>query len=267
MKQLDHMDILSSFLGDKFSKNKRVPLKELIAPIRSGETISAGVLVVMASGDRRLRIKILEKDTPNKGFSTPLRLNEFAAEHKVTPNYLLWYLSHEPVATYLVEHASGAVFLRVPRAILHDLPVPLPTRVNRIKPAIEFSVVKSNNQFSRLIADLHNDYLLNMKNSRYRTAAVLAGAICEIILYQILIEQGVNSSLLKDDRALGFNKLLDYVRVLRLEQQPGFPISQLVELQRNRNEAIHAGLLVNKEREMSAKDLEPFNLVVKYFGL
>jgi hypothetical protein len=77
----------------------------------------------------------------------------------------------------------------------------------------------------------------------------------------------VSPSLLKGDRTLGFNKLLDYVRVLRLEQHPGFPISQLVELQRNRNEAIHAGLLVSKEREISAKDLDPFNLVVKYFGL
>lgn len=258
---------LASFLDTKFPKNKRVSLGELISPIRSKGIIPAGVLVVMASGDRRLRIKLLDRDTPHKGFSEPLALNEFAAEHKVTANYLLWYLSHEPVAKFLVDKATGAVFLRVPRKVLYAVPVPLPTRVTRIKPAIEFSVLKTNNQFSRLIADLHNDYILNLANSRFRTAAVLAGAICEVILYQLLVEQGVNSSLLKDDRALGFSKLLDYIRVLRLEQEPGFPVSQLVELQRNRNYAIHAGLLVNKQRDLTAKDLECFNPVIKYFGL
>lgn len=259
--------MLTSFLAAKFSKNKRVPLGALVTPIRSKATIPAGVLVVMASGDRRLRIKLLDRDTPHKGFSEPLALNEFATEHKVTPNYLLWYLSHEQVATFLVEHATGAVFLRVPRKVLHSVPVPLPTRVTRIKPALEFSVIKTNNQFSRLIADLHNGYLLNVSNNRFRTASVLAGAICEVILYQLLVEQGVNPSLLKDDRRLGFNKMLDYIRILRLEQARGFPFSQLVEIQRNRNDAIHAGLLVNKKRDMSAKDLECFNPVIKYFGL
>jgi hypothetical protein len=259
--------MLTSFLDSKFQKNKRVPLGALVSQIRSKEVIPAGVLVVMASGDRRLRIRLLDRDTPHKGFSEPLALNEFAVAHKVTPNYLLWYLSHEQVAGYLVEQATGAVFLRVPRKILHAVPVPLPTRVTRIKPAIEFSVVKTNNQFSRLIGDLHNDYLLNVANSRFRTAAVLAGAICEVVLYQLLIEQDVSPSLLKDDRALGFSKLLDYIRVLQLDRAPGFPMSQLVELQRNRNDAIHAGLLVNRDRGMSAKDLECFNPVIKYFGL
>lgn len=96
---------------------------------------------------------------------------------------------------------------------------------------------------------------------------VLAGAICEVVLYQLLVEQGVNQSLLKDDRALDLNKLLDYIRILKLEQEPGFPISQLVEIQKSRNHAIHAGLLVNKAREITAEDLEAFNPVIKYFGL
>jgi hypothetical protein len=259
--------MINSFLNSKFPKNKRVPLGTLISPTRTNSSIAAGVLVVMASGDRRLRIKILDRETPHKGFSEPLALNDFAIEHKVTANYLHWYLSHEIVANFLVERSTGAVFLRVPRKILYDIPVPLPTRVTRIKPATEFSVVKTNNEFSRLIAGLHNDYLLNRGNNRFRTAAVLAGAICEVILYQLLIEKGVSASLLRDDRSLGFSKLLDYIRVLGLDQAQGFPISQLVELQRNRNHAIHAGLLVNKNRDITDKDLDCFNHVIKYFGL
>lgn len=259
--------MLTSYLDSKFSGNKRVALGALISSIRSNDIIPSGTLVVMASGDRRLRLKILDHDTPHKGFSQPLPLNEFAVAHKVTAHYLLWYLSQEPVATYLVHNSSGAVFLRVPRKLLRDVAVPLPARVRKISSAIEYSPVKTNNEFSRVIAELNNDYLLNVKNNRIRTALILAGATCEVILYQLLIEQGVKPSLLRDDRGLGFNKLLDYVRVLRLDAAPDFPMSQLVELQRHRNQALHAALLLNRPQTLSPKDLECFNPVVKYFGL
>ena len=71
----------------------------------------------MASGNRRTRLRILDEDTQHKGFSEPLALNAFATEHKVTPNYLLWYLSQEAVTKYLLAHAKGAVFVRVPRNV------------------------------------------------------------------------------------------------------------------------------------------------------
>lgn len=259
--------MLTSFLDTKFKNNRRVTIGDLIVKINSGETIPSGALVIMASGDRRLRLKLLEKDTPNKGFSEPLVLNDFAAEHKVTANYLHWYLSQPDVANHLVENATGAVFLRVPRSFLLAVPIPLPTRVVKIKPIVEFAIVKTNNPFSKIISDLHNDYLLNITNKRYRTATVLAGAICEVVLYQLLIEHGVSQKLLKDDRGLGMNKLLDYIRVLKLEQALGFPLSQLEEIRKNRNDAIHAGLLVNKDRELTASDLDALNPVIKYFGL
>lgn len=259
--------MLTNYLDAKFKNNRRVTIGSLVVKIRSGEVIPSGSLVVMASGDRRLRLKLLEQDTVNKGFSEPLALNTFAAEHKVTANYLHWYLSQPEVAHYLVEHASGAVFVRVPRTFLHSVPVPLPTSVTKIRPIGEFAVLKTDNPFSKIIGDLHNDYLLNVANKRYRTATVLAGAICEVVLYQLLLEHGVSPKLLKDDRGLGMNKLLDYIRVLKLEQAPGFPLSQLQEIRQNRNDAIHAGLLVNKDREMTLRDLEPLDPVIRYFGL
>jgi len=259
--------MLTSYLDSKFKKNKRVKLGALVERLRTGDAIPAGTLVVMASGDRRLRLRILEQDTPPKGFSEPLLLNDFAAEHKVTPSYLLWYLSQDPVAAYLVENALGAVFIRVPRKFLHAVPVPLPTRVTHIKPLMEFSVVKTNNPFSKLIGDLYSDYLLNVDNRRFRTAAVLAGAVCEVVLYQLLLEHGVNKTLLENDHGLAFQKLLDYITVLKLEQAPSFPMSQLKQIKKTRNDAIHASQLVNKGREMRQEDLEPFNLVIKYFGI
>jgi hypothetical protein len=256
-----------AFLDAKFSKNRRVSLGALTTRITSGSVIPRGTLVVMASGDRKIRLKILERDTPHRGFSEPLIVNGFGAEHKVTPHYLLWYLSQEPVTIHMLAQASGAVFVRVPRKVLHAIPVPLPTSVTKIKPVNEFSVTRTETPFSRLIADLNNDYLLNVANGRYRTAAVLAGAICEVILYQLLIEQGVSPKLLRDDRGLGFNKLLEYVELLKLDGLPGFPKSQLVQMKKLRNDSVHAGLLVNKMREVAATDLDCFNSIIKHFGI
>jgi len=80
------------------------------------------------------------------------------------------------------------------------------------------------------------------------------------------VEHGVNHKLLRDDRGLGMNKLLDYIRILKLDQSLSFLVSQLQELRKNRNDAIHAGLLVRKGRELTEADLNAFNKVIRYFG-
>jgi hypothetical protein len=261
------MSTVASFLDQKFRKNKRVPLSKLIDAVKYGAQIRAGTLVLMASGDRTLRLRILEKDTPNKGFSEPLPLNSFAAENKVSPQYLQWYLSQEPVSEWLLSNATGSVFLRVPRPILHAVPVPLPTSALQPKAPKEVVLEKNDDEFSSLIRELHKDYLLNFKAARYRTAVILAGAISEVILYQLLIEQDVNPKILKKDRNLGLNKMLDYVRLLKLDQNDHFPMNHLVEIQQSRNAAIHAGLFLSSNREFSKTDLVSFDHVIRHFGL
>jgi hypothetical protein len=267
-RQRPHLNImLTSYLDSKFRGCKQVPLGALIHKVRSGEVIPAGSLVLTATGDRRLKLRKTPKELVHKNFNEPILPNEFAAEHKVTQAYLSWYLAQDEVANYLVDNSTGVMIVRVPRKFLHAVPVPLPASVKRIKTLMEFSVVKTNNRFSKIIGELHSDYLLNVSNSRYRTATVLAAAICEVILYELLIEHGVNPKLLKDDHGLGMNKMLDYIRVLKIDATPGFPISQLEELRKNRNGAVHAGLLVNTDRELTEQDLQAFNPVIRYFGL
>lgn len=258
---------LTSFLDSKFSQSKRVSLGSLVKKFRTGDIMPKGTLVLVASGDRRLRLRILQQDTPHKHFSEPLATNVFATEHKVTSSYLLWYLSREPVTSYLLEHATGAVFVRIPRDVLHSLPVPLPTSVRKVQPVEEFAVTKADNEFSKLIEDLHTDYILNVEKKRYRTAVILAGIICEVILYQSLVEHGVSQGLLKKDHNLAFGKLLDYIRLLKIDQAPGYPISQLLQVQKNRNHAVHAGLLLKAEGELQSDALECFDPIVRYFGL
>lgn len=259
--------MISNFLDKKFRKNTRVPLDKLIEPIKHGTTIQAGTLVIMASGDRKLRLRILEKDTPHKGFSEPLRLNSYAGEHNITPNYLLWYLDLTPVRDYLLSHITGSVILRVPRKILHSLLVPLPTRPTKVKEVGEVVFQKTGDPFSELIDSLYKDYLLNFSSGRFRTAIILAGAISEVILYQLLLEQDVNTKILRDDRHLALGKMIDYVRLLKLDQNVDFPMTHLIELQKRRNAAVHAGLLVKNQREFSREDLDCFDHIIKHFGI
>jgi hypothetical protein len=61
--------------------------------------------------------------------------------------------------------------------------------------------------------------------------------------------------------------MLDYIRVLKIDETLGFPISQLEELRKNRNAAVHAGLVVKTEQELTELDLQPINSVIKHFGL
>lgn len=259
--------MISNYLDIKFRKNIRVHLAKLIEPIKNGSIMQAGTLVVMATGDRKLRLRILEKDTLHKGFSEPLLLNSFAKEHNVTPNYLLWYLSLTPVRDYLLSHATGAVILRVPRKILHSIHVPLPTRPTKIKEVSEVVFQKGGDSFSTLINSFYKDYLYNYSDGRFRTAIILAGAMSEVILYQLLLEGGTNAKTLSEDNHLALGKMLKHVESLKLNQNPDFPIAHFKDVQKKRNSAIHAGLLIKSPREFSKKDLECFDYIIKYFGI
>jgi len=258
---------VTSFLDRKFRKNQQVPLRDLIDPIKHGSVIKAGTLVLMASGDRKLRLKILETNTPHKGFSEPMPLNGYAHEHWVTPNYLMWYLSHEAIREYLLSQTTGTVFLRVPRKILHSLPIALPTRVVNPRTLGEVVIAKRGDSFSKLIDEFYKDFRLNFTSGRFRTATILAGAICEVILYQLLIDQGVSPKILSKDQGLALGKMLDYVRLLKLDQAADFPMNHLIDLQKKRNSAIHAGVSINNQRLFLAEDLAPFDHVIRYFGI
>lgn len=248
-----------------FPGQKLITLGKLVEPIRYGATIPRGTFVVMASGDRKIRAKVLDDDAPHRGFSVPLPLNELAANSKITPRYLLWFFGHDFVGDHLLNHATGAVFVRVPKAVLHELPIPVPQGVFGGNRPREVVLEPQGGAFAVYLKAFYDDYCLNMQNRRYHTAVILAGAMAEMIVYQSLIEHGVDRKLLEADHNLGLGRMLTYLRLLKLENQ--VPLTHLYELQKKRNSAVHAGLLARAKTRFEKGDLKCFDHIVRHYGI
>jgi len=256
-----------SFISKQFKGHTVLKLVSLIEPLKQGKTIPKGTLVVMASGDAKLRLKILDRDTPHKGFSTPLKLKKTALEKGITSEYLLWYLGQAKIADELMKYATGSVILRVPKSILEAIPVPIP-RKQRVWP-INGDVIlkKEKDDFSCIIKEFYEDFRLNVKYERYRIAIIIAGAICEAMLFKLLIDAGVEKKLLEEDRQLGLGRLIKYVKLLKLDKEFHIPVNHIQEIQKKRNIAIHIGSSTNFNEKFISKDVSSFDQVVKYFGL
>lgn len=263
----DPKDVYIGNLDNKFKKSEKITLEKIVARHSRGNIIPKDTIVILPSNDSQIKLKVLEEDTLDKGFFTPLILNELGISHGITTNYLSWYLSRDFVKQYLASFAQGSVFIRIPRKYLYDLIIPIPPNSKKYIGAKEFVIEIEENPFRKLISGFYSDYTLNLKNKRYRTAIILAGAISEAILYQLLLDQGTNNKLLENDRTLSLGKLITYVKLLKLDEKLDFPMNHFEDIRKKRNSAIHVGIAIQKDREFERDDLVCFDQVIKYFGI
>ena len=263
-----------SSLDKNFRKNRKIPLEKLIEPSKRGSMIPKGTLVVMPFVSGEIRLKILEKNTPDKGFSIPLKLSSRGEGQSITADYLAWFLKHNFVKKYLMNYVSGSVLPRVPRRVLFNLLIPLPTQ-ERKKSAFDSSfssgfdsiIANAENPFRRMITNYFRDYQFNLEKERYTAAIILAGAISEAILYQLLIDNDVNQKILSDDRNLGLGKLITYIKLLKLDKDLDFPLTHFSELLRFRNLAVHVSLAIKNEKPFTRQNLNCFDQIIKHFGI
>ena len=256
-----------SNLDQYFSKSQKVKLSSIIDKSKRGTIIPKDTLVVMPFVNGEVRLKILEKDTPDKGFSIPLKLNDVGLKKGLSPHYLSWFLKHDFVIEYMLPNVQGSVFPRIPKKLLFDMDIPIPAKKFVLDDNNDTSFLKTDNPFRKLIRMYYEDYLFNLDKERYNTAVILAGAISEILLYQLLLENDVHKNILTNDNSLGMAKLITYVQLLKLDKNLNFPLTHFHALRKKRNSAIHISLILKNEKQFVRKDLDSFDQIIKYFGI
>lgn len=263
-----------SSLDKEFRKNRKIPLIKLVEPSAIGSIIPKGTLIIKHFVSGEIRLKLRESNTPYNGFSTPLKLSGRGEGQSITADYLAWFLKHNFVTKYLLNYVSGSVLARVSRIVLFNLLIPLPTQ-ERKKPAFgpgfskgfQSTIATVENPFRRMITNYFRDYQFNLEKERYTAAIILAGAISEAILYQLLIDNDVNQKILTDDRNLGLGKLITYIKLLKLDKKLDFPLTHFSELQRFRNSAVHVSLAIKNKKPFTRQHLNCFDQIIKHFGI
>lgn len=264
----------NSSLDKSFRKNKKVPLEKLIEPSKRGSAIPKGTLVVMPFVSGQIRLKILDKVTPDKGFSIPLKILSKDKGLSVSADYLAWFLKHDFVKKYLMQFVSGSVLPRVPRKIIFGLLIPLPTQERKLPPfdssfskGFDSVIANADNPFRKMMTEYFRDYQFNLEKERFTAAVILAGAISEAILYQLLLDNDIDKNILSKDRNLGLGKLITYVKLLKLDKQFNIPLTHFSELQGYRNSAVHASLAIKNKKPYTKDHFKCFDQIIKHFGI
>ncbi|MDB5268969.1 MAG: hypothetical protein JWP58_2009 [Hymenobacter sp.] len=269
---MHNTDSLPKYIGnlDKtFRHNIKKPLGNYLTKSKRNSTIPVGTLVIMPS-TLVLSLKILDRDTPDKGFSIPLLINEAGKIHGITPHYLLWFFRFHFVNKYLVDDGRGTVLPRIPWQTILKLPIPLPIYKNNSTAGEGASNdVFSDKAFRKLIINFYEDYRLNYESRRFTTSIILAGAISEAILYRLMVNSDLDLKTLEEDHSLTLGKLINYAKLLKIpEKLDYFPLTHFQEILKLRNRAIHTGSAIkHKGDDFSEHDLKGFDNIIKYFGL
>ncbi len=262
------LNVYKNKLSQKFKNNEKLLLKNFIENKKRGDIIPKDTLVLMPFTNGEIWLKILDIDTTDKGFSIPLRLNELALSKNISQNYLFWYLKQDFVVEYLIIFVKGSVFPRINKEDLLNLIIPIPNKSKYYDLSINELIIKiDTNPFRTLISSFYQDYRLNYEKERYKVTIIIAGAITEGILYQLLLENNVDSKMLENDNNLALGRLIQYVRLLKLDKKFDLPMNAIQELKNHRNNAVHVGLAIKKKVNFKKQNLECFNDIIKYFGI
>jgi hypothetical protein len=137
------------------------------------------------------------------------------------------------------------------------------TKIDTVETEINFTT-----PFRTYMKSYYRQYTINFKQASFDTCAILAGAICEAILYQLLVDDNVSQELLGD--AVGLGTLIKYIKLRKLDKELGFETQFFNEVNKLRNQSVHFGRFLKNQGAdevcISSK-LSSFDEVIKQFGI
>jgi len=264
-----HLDIepinkrYQNLLYKQMKDSNKVPFNKLTSRVQNKE-LEKGDIIIKNYPDGSLVFEIAKKTAKEK----PNWIKYRVIDNRVSPEYLLWFFSKKEVLEYLSLHATGAVIRRIPSQVIDGILIPIPKVINGKSKKSKVTFTNSNSLIRQIIQNFYLDYQENLNMNRFDTAIILAGAICEAILYESLLEVGVPEKILSQNKTLGH--LIEYAQIKEFDKIFGINLTHFESIKQQRNKTIHIGSAIKRLEngelidKLSFKD---FDNIIKHFGI
>ncbi len=240
-----------------FLKNKKICKFTNIVDITIPHKIKKDDLVFHNKGNS-FKLEFAKQDIQNSNNNLVLK----SKDNIFSESYISWYLSNDEIKNYLMLFSRGNVIFYISKNVFTNLYIIYPS--NKEYPKTEVTI-QNNSKFKEVIKIYLNEYNKNIEIENYLSASFLVGAICEALLYEILLDSGLSNNDLSNKKTV---QLLDYIKIRGIDIDTKI-LNDFKEINKKRN-LIHperASKDIDKIYNLE-KDIEPiFNRIVKEFGL
>lgn len=225
--------------------------------------------VIEASARGKITYKIISKNEKKKRYDFTIT----SKSNDISVFDLLHFINHSQVKDYLRLQLRGSVISRLSIDSIENLKIPIPKIQLAAK---DLKSTSGNfepvvNEFKTFIALYYQEYSNALREEQLVAATMLAGAISEAILYQVIIDSGVEASLLQN-RGLG--GLIRDVKLGRFNKIDGqeFDLTPFTTLNNIRNDIVHPSRAINKlktDYELINKQtiVQNFDRIKRNFGI
>ena len=253
-----------NLLNKKFDGCEKLPFHKFVQRINI-EEIKHGDIIIKSIHDGSLSISIYNGNSSKPIFGSFFRI----LDKRISAEYLIWFFSQVEIKNYLGIHATGGVINRIPLQVLYDVFIPIPKIINsKQKKNKTILSKKQESPVREIIRNFYQDYQENLNANRLETAIILAGAICEAILYEALIEEGVPEKILSQNKTLG--TLLEFAEIKELNKLLKVNLTHFENIKQQRNKTIHIGSSIKRLENGEIINKEVFNdfdHIIKNFGI
>ena len=219
--------------------------------IKKGELYYKGIYagyfgVRIAEKNRTIKSKFYRIDILNK---------------QISKNYLIWYLNQKPIQNYLSLFVKGNIIPFLPRKDFLELKIKLPTKKHY--PKIPETSIKITSDYRKVLERFYQEYENNKKYNNLFSCGVLAGAICETILLEYLIEAGVKEKLL--ERKM-FGQLIEIAEIKDLDDFPLEDFKKIKKIRNNIHPNVVKGNFLTIDKDI-INNLKSFDKIIAHFGI